>query len=219
MRCFVAQWLNGLTPYLLISTKPDGSIVVTSKVSSSLNSPATEARIDNNLTRCRRRRSGFNARLRRRRERIARKEHEATEIIIRTSKLDNDNLVPMAMTCAKPKPVSDCSTMTSPTEMNLSVQKLTSLDIIPQESSPRSKLSIENVSTVSISPRTIYHPSIINACFAIIGKHPSQMSPSEVKEFDMYVQFKARIGESIENDVVYLPVGGIRTCLHCQNPT
>ena len=61
VRLFITQWLGGLTPSLRLLTKPDGTIYATSEVSSF---PQIV-----NLPRCRRRRSGLNSRLRRRRDR------------------------------------------------------------------------------------------------------------------------------------------------------
>ena len=221
VRSFIVQWNSGLTPSLHLSTKPDGSISATSEVSSSTTT-TTEAYISTPAINPRyiRRRSGYFARLRRRRNRVNQSKHETTESFLSNSEA-NDALPSSLPMCSEipSVTVSDRSTMTSPIQMNLALQKISSLDIPPQNFTRPSKLTAETVAAVSIAPKLVYHPSVINACYSIIGKHPSQMTPEEVKQFDMFKQFKARNGESIENDVVFLPIGGIRTCLHCENPT
>ena len=114
--------------------------------------------------------------------------------------------------------MTSCSTLTK-AKQNLSTNKVSSVDIAPEDPKNIPKLSIETQSSLSIPPATIHHPAIINACFAILGKHPSQLSPAEVIQFQQYKQFKADIGDPIEENVVYMPIGGLRTCLQCNNLT
>ena len=102
---------------------------------------------------------------------------------------------------------------------NLAVVKLPAIDIDPPCPLSPPKLTIQPQHSVSIPPRRIYHPAVINACYSIIGKHPSQMTAAEDEEFQLYMQFKLSRGQNVEDDVVFLPIGGIRTCLHCENLT
>ena len=76
------------------------------------------------------------------------------------------------------------------------------------------KLSIR-ICTTSIPPRPVYHPAIVNASHAMFTKHPSQLLPEELEKFKNYQDYKIRIGEPLETEIIYLPSGGIRTCLNC----
>ena len=203
VRLFITQWLGGLTPSLRLLTKPDGTIYATSEVSSF---PQIV-----NLPRCRRRRSGLNSRLRRRRDRSDRNHKLVT-------KSDHSLLETHASQPPTTSIEPRCSS-SNKSKNNLTIEKLTAVDISSQESSRQSSFAIEAQPYITIPPLTIYHPAIVNACYAIIGKHPNQMSPAEEEEFELYKQFKTMNGQRIEDDVVYLPIGGIRTCMHCQNPT
>ena len=167
----------------------------------------------------RRKRSGISSRLRRKKNR---------EIVGNTSTAISDDLSDANISYCQPSSsiapqlvavsVSGCSTQDKPI---LSTKKLSSMDIAPEES--RSKklpdLSVVRQSSLSIPPRTIHHPAIINACFAILGKHPSELTPTENDQFQQYKVFKASSGDPIEESVVYLPIGGLRTCLQCNNLT
>ena len=81
--------------------------------------------------------------------------------------MKNDYQPQSLVLCTKPA-VSDRSVMASPLKIDLS-----SLGILLQETS-QPNLQIENVSIVSIPPRKIYHPTNINASFALICKHWSR---------------------------------------------
>ena len=74
---------------------------------------------------------------------------------------------------------------------------------------------LTRVQTTSIPPRDIYHPAIISACKAFHGKHPSQLTPEEANKFNFYRNYKLQHGEPIEEDIVYLPSGGMKNCLQC----
>ena len=76
------------------------------------------------------------------------------------------------------------------------------------------KFSIQKVQSTSIPPRGIYHPAIINACFAITGKHPSQLTAEEAHKFDTYKEYKIQQGDPIEESIIYLP-SGMKNCLQC----
>ena len=78
-----------------------------------------------------------------------------------------------------------------------------------------SKLHIERVTSTTVPPRTVYHPNIISACSAMFCKHPSKLTEEEFQRFNYYKNRKINIGEPIEEDIIYLPIGGIRTCLNC----
>ena len=97
---------------------------------------------------------------------------------------------------------------------NLAVSFQSSMDIPPN----LKKMSIQIQST-SIPPRPVYHPAIINACTAMFAKHPSQLQQDEVEKFKRYRHHKTQIGEPLETEIIYLPSGGLRTCLNCRELT
>ena len=74
-------------------------------------------------------------------------------------------------------------------------------------------------SSISIPPRPVYHPAINQACQAMFGKHPTSLTPEEVSKFKIYQRQKLKNNDPIENDVIYQPIGGIRTCIQCGNLT
>ena len=214
---FVAQWFNGLIPALYLSTKADSSITVLSEMINSFKT-STQVAMVVNAPQCRKR-SGLSSRLRRKKN---------WEIVgNNTSTANSDDFSEATISDCQPSSiapqlvavsVSGCSTQDKPI---LSTKKLSSMDIAPEKS--RSKklpdLSVVRQSSLSIPPRTIHHPAIINACFAILGKHPSELTPTENDQFQQYKVFKASSGDPIEESVVYLPIGGLRTCLQCNNLT
>ena len=108
----------------------------------------------------------------------------------------------------------------SPTKLqiNLSASPLSSIDI-PPVIKKMSNLSIVKSQAISIPPRPVYHPTIINACTAMFAKHPSQLRPDEVEKFNFYRKRKSQIGEPLEEEIIYLPSGGLRTCLNCRELT
>ena len=204
VRNFVIQWHSGLQPSICLITNPDGSISVTTEVDSS---PVPDQMLKKTKF-ARRRRSGFFARLRRRRDRETRRNPTDCHIPVLQAQIDDTTK-------------TDCSTMTSPEMRTLSSTKLISVDIAPVESHhlDKTKLSVVTQPSLSIPPRIIYHPTVINACYAILGKHPSNLTPTEVEQFEKYKRFKSMNDDPIEENVVYQPIGGIRTCMHCNNPT
>ena len=92
--------------------------------------------------------------------------------------------------------------------------QLPSLDIPPAEQE-NPKLSFKRNQAVSISPRKIYHPAIHGACQAMFAKHPSNLTADEVHKFNFYKNHKMQIGEPLESEIIYLRIGGIRTCINC----
>ena len=87
------------------------------------------------------------------------------------------------------------------------------IDIPPTKKTP--KLGTTKTGTTSIPPRPVYHPAIINASNAMFAKHPSQLTSEEQQKFKHYKEHKIRIGEPLEEEIIFLPSGGIRTCLNC----
>ena len=102
---------------------------------------------------------------------------------------------------------------------NLSVSTSTLIDIPPVDPPQPPNLSIQIQPAVSIPPRTVFHPAIINACQEMFGKTPNQLNHEEISEFKYYQEFKLSNGDPIEEDVAYIPVGGLRNCLQCGNLT
>ena len=118
----------------------------------------------------------------------------------------NQNICSKAMHVSKPAP------------SNYSFHQVAHIDIAPVRST-LDKLSINSQSSISIPPRPVYHPAIHQACQAMFGKHPTSLTPEEVSKFKIYQRQKLKNNDSIENDVIYQPIGGIRTCIQCGNLT
>ena len=95
----------------------------------------------------------------------------------------------------------------------LAIHKVVCTDLPPIKKEP--KLDLVKAASTSIPPRQVYHPCIINASRAFFGKHPRELTPDEALKFKMYQKDKIQIGEPLENEIVYLPIGGIRTCINC----
>ena len=110
------------------------------------------------------------------------------------------------------------SVATSPKKSELSISKSTVIDISPVLPPPPN-LSIVVQPSLSIPPRPVYHPAIINACRGMFGKTPSQLNNEEINEFRYYQEFKLSNGDPIEEDVAYFPEGGLRNCLQCGHLT
>ena len=100
-----------------------------------------------------------------------------------------------------------------PQKPQLVITALPSYNVHPV--APKKPLSLDRVESTSIPPRTIYHPAIINACKSMHGKHPSELDPDEAHKFNFYKEYKIKNGEPIEEDLIYLPCGGLKNCLHC----
>ena len=93
---------------------------------------------------------------------------------------------------------------------------------LPQvDISPAKKSNFEVVINppISISPRKIYHPSIINASESLFKKHPDMLQQDEIRKFNHFKKYKSEIGDPLETNVVFLPIGGLRKCLVCENLT
>ena len=82
----------------------------------------------------------------------------------------------------------------------------------------KQSLSVAKNSSISIAPKLIYHPAIINASKAFYGKGPSELSKAEKSKFKFYLDRKKELGEPVESDIVFLP-SSMRDCLHCGYPT
>ena len=72
---------------------------------------------------------------------------------------------------------------------------------------------------IDVRPKKIYHPTIINCCETLFNKHPDHLSKKEIIKFNHYRKWKSEIGDPIEANPVYLPIGGLRNCLICTNLT
>ena len=101
---------------------------------------------------------------------------------------------------------------------NLSCMTVAQIDIPPEPPTSR-ELSIAKQPTVSIPPRSVYHPAVLNACNAMFGKHPSNLTPQEINKFKLYQRLKISIGDSIEEDIVNQTFGGVGTCVLCGHLT
>ena len=81
------------------------------------------------------------------------------------------------------------------------------------------KLTTIKLEQIDIKPKKIYHPTILNACDTMFKKHPDQLSQEEIHKFNYYRNWKSEIGDPIEANPIYLPIGGLRKCLICGNLT
>ena len=62
-------------------------------------------------------------------------------------------------------------------------------------------------------------PTIINACETMFNKHPDHLLSDEIIKFNNYRRWKSEIGDSMEKNPIYLPIGGLRKCVICENLT
>ena len=101
-------------------------------------------------------------------------------------------------------------------EPNFVVNMLPSVDVPPtivRKKEP--SLTLQRIQGVSIPPREVYHPAIHNACQAMFEKHIDDLTPEDTHKFNFYRRHKTEIGEPLETEMIYLPVGVMRLCLNC----
>ena len=101
-----------------------------------------------------------------------------------------------------------------PKNLELDVFVLPATDI-PPTTSPKSNLEFTRNQAVSIPPRPVYHPAIFNASEAIFGKHLDDLTPEEFNKFNVYRRHQSIIGKPLEEQTIYLPDGGMRSCVNC----
>ena len=100
-----------------------------------------------------------------------------------------------------------------PRKPNLDVNLLPSIDLPPIIQ--KAKLEFSRFHSISIPPRPIYHPAVIGACNAMFAKHPSVLLLEEVDQFNFIRNHAKQVGKPLESEELYLPRGGVRTCLNC----
>ena len=113
----------------------------------------------------------------------------------------NEKMAIKTIPLPSPKPLSFCSQPT--------------IDIPPTQK----QLSVVKLQEINIRPKKIYHPSIINACECMFKKHPDNLSKEEIDKFNQYRKYKSEIGDPLEANPIYLPIGGLRKCVICANLT
>ena len=68
----------------------------------------------------------------------------------------------------------------------LQIKLACSLSVYHQEqisiSRENPKLSMIRNQTISIPPRPVYHPAIVNACETIFGRHPDDLTPGNTTD-------------------------------------
>jgi hypothetical protein len=106
-------------------------------------------------------------------------------------------------------------TIASSPVKSLAICPQTTFNISPQQP----KLSSTKLEDINIRPKKIYHPTIISACDTLFGKHPDLLSNEEILKFNNYRSWKSDIGDPIEENPIYLPIGGLRRCVICANLT
>ena len=107
------------------------------------------------------------------------------------------------------------TTTPSVAKMSPSICPQTTISI-PRE---QPKLTANKQEQIDIKPKKIYHPTILNACDTLFRKHPDHLSQEEIQKFNHYRSWKSEIGDPIEANPIYLPIGGLRKCLICANLT
>ena len=91
--------------------------------------------------------------------------------------------------------------------INSSVQATPDSNDATTETLPlkRPNLTISTNASISIPPRPVYHPAIINASQSFYMKHPSELTEEEIANFNVYLKWKQDAGEPVETDLIYLP--------------
>ena len=218
VRNFISQWYIGLRPSIQLTTNPDGSVTVTSKVSS-CNEPKKCAVSPKYR---RHRRSGHDSRFRRKMKRIEKNQknlidddsnfvnNETNHIMEEESRISlsdpsNSTQVDAAVQVASPTSDAFC-------------EPVPCLQQPPRPASKKPNLIIMKTSSTSLPPRPIYHPAVINASKSMHGKHPSELNREEADKLKQYMKWKCDRGEPVETDVIHVP-SDMRDCLHCGYPT
>ena len=99
----------------------------------------------------------------------------------------------------------------------LTISHLTHINVLPAQH--RFLIQTQKGSQISIRPRKIYHPTIIDACNSLFKKHPDLLQPEEIIQFNKFRKYKSEVGDPLETNVVFLPIGGLRKCLICGHLT
>ena len=97
----------------------------------------------------------------------------------------------------------------------ISICPQSTVNIPPQQP----KLAPIKLAEINIKPKKIYHPTVINACDTIFKKHPDDLNNEEIQKFNKYRSWKSEMGDPLEANLVYLPIGGLRKYLICSNLT
>ena len=223
---FFSQWYAGLCPSLTLKTCQSGKVLVTSRVFMSMihNQPSFyNSEMHCNLRR-RHKQSGRGSRRRRHKRRKEARESTATSSVENTGDSELDSGV-VADLCPRENPLQWSEESASQSRLvSTAVQAVCrSFDVacetvpdLPLNDKP--VLSVAKCTPISIPPRQIYHPAIINACQAICDKHPSQVTKDEADKFNFYLEQKRKMGQPVESDLIYLPTS-MRNCLHCGHLT
>ena len=206
---FFNQWYSGLRPTLMLETKENGAIVVSSSIvlEQISNAPNKKETRKHNQ----KRKSGHASRQRRQAAR-AEKKQKQDSVSTQTQEIP-DCTVPLV-----------CSLDQLQSRVNTAVQAVretadAACDVKPPALPARKpNLSIIKNAAVSIPPRRIYHPAIHNIARTMFNKHPDELSEEEIEKFNSYCEWKRENGEPIETDVIHLP-SSMRDCLHCGHPT
>ena len=211
---FILHWMHGYAPSIQITTNSDGSIRVNSVVHSS-NMPTNFQSPSSSNRRCQR--SGHSSRLRRRNNRskkIQEQHHLVTDSASQTSEEPtfNEHLSPQ---------VNDQICVLSAVDISVQVSVDTrdaACETVPTLEPRKPILTTIKNAPLSIPPRPVYHPAVINASKAFYQKHPCDLTKEEKEKFKFYLDYKRREGEPVETDIIYLP-STMRECLHCGFPT
>ena len=106
---------------------------------------------------------------------------------------------------------------TFPKMPSLTIAPPSSISIKPEPK--KNRMTMTNVQSTSISPKTVYHPAIIRASLSMFLKKPGDLDPEENDKFLLYRNWKFQKGEQVEEDILYNTAGGNTNFLHCDLPT
>ena len=98
---------------------------------------------------------------------------------------------------------------------NLAITTLPFIAILPT----LPNLSITKNAAISIRPHKVYHLSIINDSESMFKKNPDSLTKEEILKFNHFRNWKSQVGDPLETNDVYLPIGGLRTCMICGHLT
>ena len=196
---FFNQWYAGLRPKIVLKTKDSGAIVISSIIV---------------LNQRHRRKSGHASRQRRKAARAGKKvDSNSTQ----TDDLLDDTDETPALQPLHSYDSDKCPVDTAVQAACTTVDAACEAMPLPPPK-PKPILSTVKNASISVLPRTIYHPAIHNVARTMFSKHPSELVKEEIVKPNSYCTWNGECGEPVETNVVHLP-STMRDCLHCGHPT
>ena len=198
---FFNEWYSGLRPKLVIETKDNGAIVVSSTIV-----------IDQQHHR---HRSGHASRQRRKAARAAHAEKKFDSNSTQTDEVLDNNDETQVLQSVHSLDNLQCHVDKAVQAVMITVDA--ACDAQPLLSPQKPVLSTVINASVSIPPRPLYHPAIHNVARTMFNKHPGELLEEEIVKLNSYCDWKRDCGEPVETDIIHLP-SSMRDCLHCGHP-